>query len=161
METSVRLQRMMNYSQWPIYLVGGLLLALTILVIVLLIRRMISLQKANRKATMKEILWVKPDMESLKRDYLARLQKIENEYGMNPSDIRGTYEKMSKLIRKFAYKATGIEVQNYSLFEIKATHMKELAMLIEEFYKPEFDKISQGDVRVSIAKTKRMIAEWN
>ena len=38
--------------------------------------------------------------------------------------------------------------------------MKGLAMLIEEFYKPEFDKISQGDVKVSIAKTKRMIAEW-
>ncbi|MCQ2516488.1 MAG: hypothetical protein MJ094_06455 [Saccharofermentans sp.] len=161
MEPSVKLQKMMNYSQWPILLVGGLLLALTILIVVLLIRRMISLQKAHRKATMKEILWVKPDMASLKRDYIARLEKIERDYYQNPSDIRGTYERMSTLIRKFAYRATGVEVQNYSLFEIKATHMKGLAMLIEEFYKPEFDKISQGDVKVSIAKTKRMITEWN
>ena len=118
MDTSVRLQKMMNYSQWPMYLVGGLLLALTILIIVLLVKRMISLQKAHRKATMKEILWVKPDMDALKRDYIARLEKIERDYNQNPSDIRGTYERMSNLIRKFAYKATGIEVQNYSLLLI-------------------------------------------
>lgn len=161
METSVRLQKMLYYSEWPIHLVGTILGLLTILIIVFLFKRMINLQKAHRKATVKEILWIKPDMPTLKKDYIARLEKIEQEYYQNPSNIRGTYERMSKLIRKFAYKATGVEVQNYSLYEIKATNMKELAMLIEEFYKPEFDKISEGDVKVSISKTKRMITEWN
>ena len=39
--------------------------------------------------------------------------------------------------------------------------MNSLADLVEEYYEPEFDRISEGDAKESIKKTKRTIAEWN
>ena len=75
--------------------------------------------------------------------------------------IRSAYERMSVLIREFTYKATGIEVLKYSLSEIKGTGLDALADLIEEYYEPEFDKISEGDVKASIERTRKVISEWN
>ena len=101
------------------------------------------------------------DMEKLKKEYLAKLARIESAFEADPTSIRLTYEKMSKLIRSFAYNATGIEVQKYTLYEIRLANMNALADLVEEYYEPEFDRISAGDARESLKKTKRMIAEWN
>ena len=100
-------------------------------------------------------------MERLKKEYLAKLARIEEAFLADPTLIRPTYEKMSKLIRNFAYQATGIEVQKYTLYEIRMAKMNSLADLVEEYYEPEFDRISEGDAKESIKKTKRMIAEWN
>ena len=100
-------------------------------------------------------------MQKLKQEYLARLHHIEMEFDSDKTRIRPSYEKMSVLIRDFAYKATGIEVTKYSLSEIKKTELVDLADLIEEYYEPEFDKISAGDVKNSIEKTRGVISRWN
>ena len=156
MPTSVKLRNMLDYSTAPIVIVGALLLLITLVVVIYILVRIIK-----RKVTAKELLWTKPDMNKLKKDYLARLEKIEKTFLADPTLIRPTYEKMSKLIRNFAYEATGIEVQKYTLYEIRMAKMNSLADLVEEYYEPEFDRISEGDAKESIKKTKRTIAEWN
>lgn len=161
METTVELQRMMRYSKLPIIIVGALLAIVTALIISYVVYRVIKLIKANRKPTIKAILWTKPNMDVLRAEYLNKLEAVEREFKNNPTAVRPTYEKLSKIIRNFAYQATGIEVQKYSLNEIRGTYLQGLADLIEEFYAPEFDKISSGDVITSIDKTKRMISAWN
>jgi len=161
METSVELQRFMRYSRTPMIIVGSLIAALTLLIIIYLIHRVIKLMKANRKVTIKEVVWTKPNMSNLKGEYLQKIKKIETEFTSDTTQIRPAYEKLSVTIRDFAYKASGVEVQKYTLSEIRATHLQDLANLIQEFYEPEFDKISEGDVMLAIDKTKRMIIEWN
>ena len=161
MPTSVKLRNMLDYSTAPIVIVGALLLLITLVVVIYILVRVIKSRKNKRKVTAKELLWTKPDMNKLKKDYLARLEKIEKTFLADPTLIRPTYEKMSKLIRNFAYEATGIEVQKYTLYEIRMAKMNSLADLVEEYYEPEFDRISEGDAKESIKKTKRTIAEWN
>ena len=56
---------------------------------------------------------------------------------------------------------TGTEVDKFALYEINATEYKDLAKLVGEYYQPEFDKISEGDVRASLERTRRLVAEWN
>ena len=68
---------------------------------------------------------------------------------------------MSKVVREFVYKATGTEVDKFTLAEISRTEYKGLATLIGEYYQPEFDQISEGDVKASLEKTRRLVAEWN
>ena len=68
---------------------------------------------------------------------------------------------MSILVREFVYKATGTEVDKFSLSEISQTGFEDLTVLVGEYYKPEFDKISEGDVRASLAKSRRLVSEWN
>lgn len=161
MPTSVKLRNMLDYSTAPILIVGVLLLLITLVVVIYILVRVIKSRKNKRKITAKELLWTKPDMNKLKQEYLARLEKIERTFLEDPTLIRPTYEKMSKLIRNFAYEATGIEVQKYTLYEIRMAKMNSLADLVEEYYEPEFDRISEGDAKESIKKTKRTIAEWN
>ena len=161
MPTSVTLQKMLDYSTLPIIIVGSAILLITLVAVVYILVRVYKNRKSKRKMTAKELLWTKPDMEKLKKEYLAKLERIESAFEADPTLIRPTYEKMSKLIRNFAYRATGIEVQKYTLYEIRYAKMNALADLVEEYYEPEFDRISEGDARESLKKTKRMIAEWN
>ena len=161
MPTSVTLRKMLDYSTAPIVIVGSLLLLITLVAVIYILVRFIKSKKSKRKMTAKALLWTKPDMERLKKEYLAKLERIESAFEADPTSIRPTYEKMSKLIRSFAYNATGIEVQKYTLYEIRLANMNALADLVEEYYEPEFDRISEGDARDSLKKTKRMIAEWN
>ena len=161
MPTSVTLRKMLDYSTAPIIIVGSLLILITLVAVIYILVRFIKSRKSKRKMTAKALLWTKPDMERLKKEYLAKLERIESAFEADPTSIRPTYEKMSKLIRSFAYNATGIEVQKYTLYEIRLANMNALADLVEEYYEPEFDRISEGDARDSLKKTKRMIAEWN
>ena len=161
MPTSVTLQKMLDYSTLPIIIVGGLILLITLVAVAYILVRVYKSRKSKRKMTAKALLWTKPDMEKLKKEYLTKLARIESAFEADPTLIRPTYEKMSKLIRSFAYRATGIEVQKYTLYEIRYAKMNALADLVEEYYEPEFDRISEGDARESLKKTKRMISEWN
>lgn len=161
MPTSVELQKMFRYSFEPIAWTILALVITTLILIAMIIWKIMKNKSEGRKNTIKSILWIKPDMERLKQEYLARLLKIEMEFDADTSRIRPAYENMSKLIRDFAYKATGIEVMKYSLSEIKKTELVDLADLIEEYYEPEFDKISAGDVKASIENTRRVISKWN
>jgi len=56
---------------------------------------------------------------------------------------------------------TGMDVSTYTLEEIHALGIPQLAYLVEEYYAPEFAPEHDGDVRASIEKTKRVIAQWN
>ena len=106
-------------------------------------------------------VFVKPDMTKLKAQYLASLDKIEARFNEDTTKIRPAYEGMSIVVREFVYKATGTEVDKFTLSEISQTEFEDLTHLVGEYYKPEFDKISEGDVRASLAKSRRLVSEWN
>ena len=161
MPTTVELQKMFKYSPWPLTIAAIALVAATLILIAMILYRIFRNKKEGKKNTIKAILWTRPDLEKLKQEYLARLNHIEMDFDSDKTQIRAAYEKMSVLIRDFAYKATGIEVMKYSLSEIKQTELSALSDLIEEYYEPEFDKISAGDVKESIERTRKVITQWN
>ena len=71
---------MFKYSPWPITIVSILLALVTAVLIWLIISKIISNRKAGRKNTIKSLMWIRPDMQKLKQEYLARLIKIEMEF---------------------------------------------------------------------------------
>jgi GTPase Era involved in 16S rRNA processing len=108
-----------------------------------------------------QVFFVKPDLAKLKAAYIAKLNEIEEKYNQDKTKIRPAYESMSKVVREFVYKATGTEVDKFTLAEISNTEYAGLTKLVGEYYQPEFDKISEGDVRASLEKSRRLVAEWN
>ena len=89
------------------------------------------------------------------------LDGIEAKFNEDTTKIRPAYEGMSRVVRDFVYRATGTEVDKFALYEICQTEYEGLANLVGEYYQPEFDKISEGDVRVSLEKSRRLVSEWN
>ena len=108
-----------------------------------------------------QAVFVKPDLAKLKAVYIAKLNEIEEKYNQDKTRIRPAYEGMSKVVREFVYKATGTEVDKFTLAEISNTEFAGLTKLVGEYYQPEFDKISEGDVKASLEKSRRLVAEWN
>lgn len=162
MDTTVNLRRLFDFSQLPIVITAAIFAALTVAILLMFLYTLLKNYKPKEKIIEEPIkVFVKPDMTKLKAEYMAALDKLEAKFNEDTTKIRPAYEGMSILVREFVYKATGTEVDKFSLSEISQTGFEDLTVLVGEYYKPEFDKISEGDVRASLAKSRRLVSEWN
>ena len=121
----------------------------------------LEMKQKELEPVVEEKVFVKPDMTKLKAEYLALLDGIEAKFNEDTTKVRPAYEGMSRVVRDFVYRATGTEVDKFALYEISQTEYKNLAKLVGEYYQPEFDQISEGDVRDHLAKSRRLVSEWN
>ncbi len=162
METTIKLRRLFDFSQLPILITGAVLAAITIAIILMFLYSLLKDYKRKPKEVIEEKpVFVKPDMSKLKADYLSLLDGIEAKFNEDPTKIRPAYEGMSRVVRDFVFRATGTEVDKFALYEICQTEFSDLASLVGEYYQPEFDKISEGDVRDALQKSRRLVSEWN
>ena len=162
METTVNLRRLFDFSRLPIAITAAVLGLLTLAIIFMFLYDLLKDLKRKEKAqVVQEKVFVKPDMTKLKAEYLALLDGIEAKFNEDTTAVRPAYEGLSRVVRDFVYRATGTEVDKFSLFEISQTEFGSLTELVGEYYQPEFDSISEGDVRASLAKSRRLVSEWN
>ena len=164
METTINLRRLFDFSQLPIIITGAILAVLTVSIILMFLYQLLKdwkRKEKEQKQIVEEKVFVKPDMTKLKAEYLALLDGNEAKFNEDTTKIRPAYEGMSRVVRDFVYRATGTEVDKFALYEINQTEYKGLANLVGEYYQPEFDKISEGDVRDHLAKSRRLVSEWN
>ena len=163
METTINLRRLFDFSKLPIIITAAILGLLTVAIVLMLLYNLLKdwQRKEKTKEVIEEKVFVKPDMDKLKAEYLALLDGIEAKFNEDTTKIRPAYEGMSRVVRDFVYRATGTEVDKFALYEICQTEYQDLAVLVGEYYQPEFDKISEGDVRESLQKSRRLVSEWN
>ncbi len=100
-------------------------------------------------------------LPSLKARYIKKLEKLMSLVESGRINNRDAYTKLSVIIREFIKHASGINVLSLSKEEIKKMNMKELSLLMEEYYPPEFAKNINGDINESIKRTIEVIQKWN
>lgn len=158
MQTSVTLQEPFSYAILPMILVGALIFFYGIYLLVSVSK------KQHKKAPICQTP-NKPnhgtDIRTIKIKYLTELENIKQELRREQISTREAYQKMSLCIRQFVHEVTGIQVQNYTLQDIRQLHMPSLEALIVEYYAPEFAVTSLGDSTASLERTKRAIELWN
>ena len=103
----------------------------------------------------------KTKIPNLKTKYLNRLNKLKILVEKNKINNRNAYLNLSIIIREFIEKTTGINILSLSKEEIKKLNMKELSLLMEEYYPPEFAKDINGNILDSINRTMEVIKRWN
>lgn len=158
MKTSVTLQEPFSYSMIPMIVVGTLVALYGIYLIISILQK----QPKKKIATPVPKKIISPaDIRTIKSKYLAELENIKQALWTQQISTRDAYQKMSLCIRHFVYEVTGIQVQNYTLEDIKGLHMPGLEALIAEYYAPEFAMTSMSDSTSSIERTKRVIELWN
>ena len=149
MQINTELRNMFSYS---IVLIIPTLLLIIILVVIL-----------HRKSNIKNINITTnntKDIESIKNKYLHNIQIISNNLNKNIISKRYAYQLLSKIVRNFIYETTNIKVQYCTLEEIKKLNINELSELLEEYYQHEFARHSNGNIKESIKKTKKVITKW-
>lgn len=159
MDISVALQAPFHYrAVWII---------IACLVILLAVGLQIFFRMHFRGRLRRDKVPAQPSRESVikaRQKALSRMDRLEADLHGGKITIRRAYQKMSRITRHFVSRATGIHVEDYTLSEIYAFPDRQLSSklgpLVEEFYEPEFARMSQADVDESIRKTRRLIALW-
>lgn len=147
---NVGLQNPFSYYIYP-------LIVLVIMIIIWI--SYFSIKNKKEKIIIKEV--DPKDLVKIKEEYIEQLNNLIENLRYNQITIRKAYQKLSKIIRLFIYEVTDINVQNYTLKEIKKINMPKLYKLIQEYYAPEFSRYSLGNIEESIEKTRKVIEEWN
>lgn len=150
MQIDTELREMFSYS---IILIIPLLLLIILLLIIIL----------HKKKDIKNVKIIQPSSKNLidiKNKYLYNIQILIEDLNANKISERIAYQSLSRLIRNFIYEVTNIKVQYYTLEDIKKINMPILSKLVEEYYNPEFERVSKGNVLESIDKTKKVIENW-
>ena len=143
MEANIELRPLFSYS-YTIIIVFIIILILTILF----------------KFLYYKFIYGRKFKDKIKKKYLKKLDRLERT-NYNPKiEIRTVYLNLSAIIRDFIYEMTDIKVQNYTLSDIKKINIPYLGDLISEYYKPEFEEISSGDMKKSIERTRKVIEGW-
>lgn len=159
METSVGIQDAYSYALWPFYVLAGLIVAF---VLAMFAASLIKKLLANRKPVKREKPVKQPvvNLLKLKTDCLTDLDVISKKLVAEKITLREAYQQVSARVRKFVFDATRINVQNYTLEEIRGLKMPQLEELVSEYYSPEFAWKSVGDFAESMSKTKKVVEQW-
>ena len=152
MQINTELQPLFSYSFLPIIL---LLVILLLPIIFLIYKKFLGKKKKVLN------VYKSKDINMIKYNYLNKLNDLEKLLDNQEISSREAYQELSLLIREFVYELTGIEVQTCTLQEIKYLNIPILYELISEYYDPEFSKVSKGNIKLSIEKTKGVIGRWN
>lgn len=155
MQIDTSLQEPFSYSIYPILFFLGLLL---LPILVYFLKKYIKIPKKKQSVYN---YYVTKDIYTIKYEYLNKLNMLESELDGGMITSRKAYQELSMTIRLFVYELTGVEVQSYTLKEIKKLNIPVLYELIKEYYDPEFSKLSKGNIKLSIDKTRGVIQRWN
>ena len=101
------------------------------------------------------------DSNMIKNKYLNMLDELDNKLDTKKISSRKAYQELSILIRSFVKEVTGIDVTTCVLSDIERMNMPIIYDLVKEYYSPEFARISIGNIRSSISKTRGVIYRWN
>lgn len=158
-EVSVDLQDPFSYMILPIII---LVSVIVVAIIGLLLFEYFKRKKLGIKTVKEKPVVFKPkNKEELQREYLAKIDKVQNAYQSGKMDVRTAHQELSAIVRMFVHEMTGINAQNFSLLELKAHDIFKVSDLIEEFYAPEFALRTDKDTMNSIHDARTVIQTWN
>ena len=155
MVTTVELQAPFSYSWWVYLIVAAILLA-ALAIIIYVIAKLVKIFKVKKA--------VPPVPRHIKIAYISKVHDIQVAYSAGRLDKRDGYQRLSAEIRGFVHEATGINVENYTIKEVKAMGIRKLDELMEEYYVPEFaedEKAKDKDLVKSCQAAMGVIKSWN
>ncbi len=147
----------------PMFSYNIILIIIAILLIIIAVFLKLFLERKSKTKNIKEIINTptKAELTTIKSKYLKEIEELSKTYEEGHITSRKAYQKLSSIIRNFIFESTNIKVQNYTLKEIKKINIPILYELVSEYYNPKFASSSNGNIILSINKTKVVIEKWN
>ncbi|MCR5542542.1 MAG: hypothetical protein K6F55_00210 [Eubacterium sp.] len=157
MKTSVELQPPFQYMiLWVI--IALVFIAAVVAAQIYLRKKLGDRLKREKQIRLKKIS--ESTLEGKKKKYIGELVLIEADLRNRKITVRQAYQKMSLCIRLFVRDVTGINVEKFTLTEIRRVNIPQLTQLVKEYYEPEFALESRTDVMASIMRTRHVIEAW-
>ena len=158
MRINLSLQRLFSYSNFIIVFLS--IVTFFVAKKLDLIKFKLFKRKEQKKKAINIVEQKRIDVSSIKSKYLNMIDILLNNVDNNKIDTRKAYQELSALIRNFVFEVTNINVQNYTLEDIKNANIPILYDLVSDYYNPEFSYQSLGNIRNSIVKAREVIEKW-
>jgi len=158
MHINLSLQRLFSYSNFIIVFLS--IVTFFVAKKLDLIKFKLFKRKKQKKKAINIVEQKRIDVSSIKSKYLNMIDILLNNVDNNKIDTRKAYQELSALIRNFVFEVTNINVQNYTLEDIKNANIPILYDLVSDYYNPEFSYQSLGNIRNSIVKAREVIEKW-
>ena len=165
MVTTVKLQAPFEYS-WIVTLATIVLGIIAAVILVYVVKKLLDLrEKATAKRPRYHKIRLTPEnLAKMKKDYIGRVSVLLNGYLSGKLSKRDGYQKLSGIIRSFVHEVTGINVESFTVKEVKALGIRKLDELMEEYYVPEFaedEKAENKDFAASCRVAMGVINSWS
>ena len=166
MVTTVKLQHPFEYSWW-VTLIAVVLGLIALSAIVFFLIKLFSALRKKKEAPrpVARKITMSPEMIArVKTQYIGKVQALLGSYNQNRIAKREGYQQLSAIIREFVHEVTGINVENFTIREVKAFGIKKLDTLMEEYYVPEFaedEKAQDKDFLQSCNRAMGVIKAWS
>ncbi|MBP3273936.1 MAG: hypothetical protein J6L93_02920 [Butyrivibrio sp.] len=165
MVTTVKLQSPFEYSWWVV-LIAAIVLAAALFALIYALR-MIIRNRENKTSQMpaaRKLILTPEVLRRIKGQYVGMVQSISERYSRGLLSKRDGYQELSLVIRGFVHEVTGINVENFTVKEVKAMGIRKLDVLMEEYYVPEFaedEKAKEKDLSASCNVAMGVIKSWS
>ncbi len=141
---------------WPILALGIVVLIVAWFVLVLRFTR------ERRVQGPVDLDWMPAaDTERLRGRYLDLIGDIETAYARGDTDARAAHQRLSMLVRSFAFEASGMRAQQMTLADLRRSHATRLVDAVEGFYPTSFSTVEHGSVAVASDSARRVVISWN
>lgn len=141
-----------------ISLLAAIIAANVILRVVLPGRLREMRRKKQEDVAMPEVPYF--DINESKWRHVSRLETLKVACQAGQVDNHVAHEEISKVARSFVHEATGVDVRDWTLEEIRRSPYASLTALIDICYEPEFAEHSNTDPLRSIEHAKAVIWSW-
>lgn len=141
------------YAPWTLLAGIGLLVAAVLFVAIVF---WLTRQRKPRAVTLPP-----PDVPALQQKYLALIDEVEKAQAAGELSARALHQKLSILLRFFAYETNGVAAPMLTLKDLKMTKLTLLTEAVETYYVPEFSAVSHGDAAAAIARARQVVTTWS
>ena len=156
---SDKLSPLLQYS--PAWLVIGLLLIVALVSWYVLVMWLTRKKKPHTIATLKPVDPVLPDIPALQKKYLALIDEIEQAYNSGQIKSRHTHQKLSLLLRFFAFECRGLRTHVFTLSDLRQVNLPKLTHAIERYYVPAFHDVEHGDPVAASTVAREVVTTWS
>ena len=101
------------------------------------------------------------DRGELRGRYLSLIDDVESEYLAGRMPARDLHQRMSFLVREFAYEADGVRAPTMTLTDLRASRLHSLGDLVARLYPGEFAAVDSGGAGDRIDLARRVVRAWN
>ena len=108
--------------------------------------------------------WSPRRLRTLRRDHLARLDRVEADVAAGDLSLRSAHQAISELVRSFAAQVGPLDARPLTLEQLRVVGPSGLVDVVALVYPPEFSPGAEGEpaerLAPALADARLVITEW-
>lgn len=108
-----------------------------------------------------DLSWMPVDVPALREKYEVLISEVEAAHRSGALSARAAHQRLSLLLRLFAYESSGIRAPHMTLAELREARNSPLSDAVAKLYPGEFEATPRGTVQDAAEVARRLVHTWS